>query len=79
MHPGCLLAASVQRAASRQNASARAVGARLSILLTPLPCFLSPLRPLLCIPQHTMPFSQINAAFELLHSGKCLRTVLTFN
>lgn len=27
---------------------------------------------------HTMKFEEINEAFELLHSGKCLRTVLTF-
>lgn len=28
---------------------------------------------------HTMPFSRINEAFDLLHSGKTLRTVLTFD
>ncbi|KAG1665416.1 hypothetical protein FOA52_005758 [Chlamydomonas sp. UWO 241] len=28
---------------------------------------------------HTMKFDQINAAFELLHSGDCLRTVLAFD
>ncbi len=27
---------------------------------------------------HRLPFSQINEAFELLHAGECLRTVLTF-
>jgi S-(hydroxymethyl)glutathione dehydrogenase/alcohol dehydrogenase len=27
---------------------------------------------------HTMKFDQINDAFDLLHSGKTLRTVLTF-
>ncbi|XP_069486768.1 alcohol dehydrogenase 1-like [Ambystoma mexicanum] len=27
---------------------------------------------------HTLPFTQINEAFNLLHSGKCLRTVLLF-
>jgi S-(hydroxymethyl)glutathione dehydrogenase/alcohol dehydrogenase len=27
---------------------------------------------------HTMPFDKINDAFDLLHSGKTLRTVLTF-
>ena len=27
---------------------------------------------------HTLPFASINQAFELLHSGQCLRTVLTF-
>lgn len=27
---------------------------------------------------HTMPFDDINRAFELLHSGQCLRCVLTF-
>lgn len=27
---------------------------------------------------HTMKFEEINEAFELLHSGKCLRAVLTF-
>jgi len=27
---------------------------------------------------HKLPFHAINEAFELLHSGKCLRTVLTF-
>ncbi|KAI8474378.1 MAG: formaldehyde dehydrogenase [Monoraphidium minutum] len=27
---------------------------------------------------HSLPFTQINEAFELLHSGKTLRTVLTF-
>ena len=28
---------------------------------------------------HRMKFDQINEAFELLHSGGCLRTVLTFD
>lgn len=28
---------------------------------------------------HRLPFDQINEAFELLHSGQCLRTVLTFD
>ena len=28
---------------------------------------------------HTLPFGRINEAFELLHSGKTLRTVLTFD
>jgi len=28
---------------------------------------------------HNMKFDQINEAFDLLHSGKCLRTVLTFD
>ena len=28
--------------------------------------------------RHNMDFSQINEAFDLLHSGKTLRTVLTF-
>lgn len=28
---------------------------------------------------HTMDFDQINDAFDLLHSGKTLRTVLTFD
>lgn len=28
---------------------------------------------------HTLPFERINEAFELLHSGKTLRTVLTFD
>ena len=28
---------------------------------------------------HSMKFDQINEAFGLLHSGKCLRTVLTFD
>mmetsp|Transcript_26974 Transcript_26974/g.75798 ORF Transcript_26974/g.75798 Transcript_26974/m.75798 type:complete len:119 (-) Transcript_26974:345-701(-) len=27
---------------------------------------------------HTMKFTEINEAFELLHAGKCLRCVLTF-
>jgi S-(hydroxymethyl)glutathione dehydrogenase / alcohol dehydrogenase len=27
---------------------------------------------------HNMDFDEINTAFELLHSGKCLRCVLTF-
>jgi S-(hydroxymethyl)glutathione dehydrogenase/alcohol dehydrogenase len=27
---------------------------------------------------HEMKFDDINEAFDLLHSGKCLRTVLTF-
>ncbi|GAB4822531.1 hypothetical protein N2152v2_009577 [Parachlorella kessleri] len=27
---------------------------------------------------HNLPFDQINEAFDLLHSGKCLRAVLTF-
>lgn len=27
---------------------------------------------------HEMKFSQINEAFELLHAGKCLRCVLSF-
>lgn len=27
---------------------------------------------------HEMKFDEINEAFDLLHSGKCLRTVLTF-
>lgn len=27
---------------------------------------------------HNMNFDQINEAFDLLHSGKCLRVVLTF-
>lgn len=27
---------------------------------------------------HELKFDQINEAFELLHSGACLRTVLTF-
>ena len=28
---------------------------------------------------HTMKFDEINEAFDLLHSGKCLRTVLSFD
>jgi S-(hydroxymethyl)glutathione dehydrogenase / alcohol dehydrogenase len=28
---------------------------------------------------HTMDFGAINEAFDLLHSGQCLRTVLTFD
>jgi S-(hydroxymethyl)glutathione dehydrogenase/alcohol dehydrogenase len=28
---------------------------------------------------HTMNFDDINTAFDLLHSGKCLRCVLTFD
>ena len=28
---------------------------------------------------HEMPFSSINEAFELLHEGKCLRVVLSFD
>ncbi len=28
---------------------------------------------------HSMKFDRINEAFDLLHSGKCLRTVLTFD
>lgn len=28
---------------------------------------------------HTMPFEEINTAFDLLHSGQTLRTVLTFS
>jgi S-(hydroxymethyl)glutathione dehydrogenase/alcohol dehydrogenase len=27
---------------------------------------------------HTMSFDKINEAFDLLHSGQCLRAVLTF-
>jgi len=27
---------------------------------------------------HTMPFSDINKGFELLHKGECLRVVLNF-
>jgi S-(hydroxymethyl)glutathione dehydrogenase/alcohol dehydrogenase len=27
---------------------------------------------------HNMPFDAINEGFDLLHSGKCLRVVLTF-
>jgi S-(hydroxymethyl)glutathione dehydrogenase/alcohol dehydrogenase len=27
---------------------------------------------------HKLPFSEINAAFDLLHKGESLRTVLTF-
>jgi len=27
---------------------------------------------------HNMKFEEINEAFDLLHSGKCLRAVLTF-
>jgi S-(hydroxymethyl)glutathione dehydrogenase/alcohol dehydrogenase len=28
---------------------------------------------------HRMPFNDINKAFDLLHSGQTLRTVLTFD
>jgi len=28
---------------------------------------------------HTMPFKDINKAFDMMHGGKCLRVVMTFD